>query len=41
MDLTFLANPKFGWVFIWAEIILLYLAFLWFQRVAERKRKAE
>ncbi len=32
MNLSFLANPQFGWIFIWTEIILIYLAFLWFHR---------
>jgi hypothetical protein len=41
MDLSILANPKFGWIFIWSQIILLYLGFLYFHRVVERKRKAK
>ena len=39
MNLTFLASPKFGWIFIWTEIILIYLLFLYLHRVVERKRK--
>lgn len=41
MDLTFLANPKFGWLFIWTEIILIYLAFLRLHRIVERKYKSK
>ncbi|MFC1699471.1 hypothetical protein ACFL1I_05890 [Candidatus Omnitrophota bacterium] len=40
MSLEFLANAKFGWIFVWLEILLVYLAFLWFHRVVERKGKA-
>lgn len=32
MSLELLADPKFGWIFIWSEIALIYLAFLWFHR---------
>ncbi len=41
MKLSFLASPKFGWIFVWTEIVLIYLAFLWFHRIAQRKRKAK
>ena len=41
MNLTFLANPKFGWIFVWAEIVLIYLGFLWFHRIVKRKSKAK
>ena len=41
MNFSILANPKFGWIFIWTEIILIYLAFLWFHRVVEKKRRVK
>lgn len=39
VDLSFLTNHKFGWIFIWTEIIVIYAAFLWFHRMVRKKRK--
>jgi hypothetical protein len=41
MSLSILANAKFGWIFIWTEIILIYLAFLWFHRIVAKQQKAK
>ena len=39
MDLSILADSKFGWIFIWAEIVLLYVLFLIIHRIAEKHKK--
>lgn len=41
MNPSFLADARFGWIFVWSEIVLVYLAFLYLHRVVERKRKQE
>jgi len=35
MDLSILANAKFGWIFVWSEIIIIYIIFLFIHRIAE------
>ncbi len=39
MDISILANAKFGWVFIWSEILILYILFLIIHRIAEKHGK--
>ena len=39
MDFTILADAKFGWTFIVAEITLLYLLFLVLHRLVDHHRK--
>ncbi len=39
MSLSLLAEPKFGWILIWTEIAVIYLAFLWFHRIVKRRAK--
>lgn len=39
IDLSILASAKFGWIFIWSEIILLYVLFLVIHRIAEKHHK--
>ena len=43
MKLSILADPEFGWSFIFGQIIVIYLAFLYIHRKVEvaRKKKEE
>lgn len=39
MDFTILADPKFGWIFVISEILILYIIFLFVHRIVENKIK--
>jgi len=39
IDLSILIDPKFGWILIWSEIIILYSLFLVLHRIAEKRHK--
>jgi len=41
VNLEFLASAKFGWIFIWSQIVLIYLAFIWFHKLVEKRNKAK
>jgi len=41
MNLSILADPKFGWSFILGQIAVIYLAFLYIHRRVEKKRRRQ
>ena len=37
IDLSILADNKFGWIYVWGQIIIFYALFLYIHRKVEKK----